>query len=109
RPPAHPPPDPPLLRPPVLRAGCVRGPLDEGSIVGKMVPQPRVAGANGKLCMLDDQLGNGSVLLGSEVDPKAVLSATDRQAWANLGARFLTLRSAESRGVKTTDIIDLDG
>ncbi|MFM0260095.1 bifunctional 3-(3-hydroxy-phenyl)propionate/3-hydroxycinnamic acid hydroxylase MhpA [Paraburkholderia sediminicola] len=103
------PPEPPLLRPPVLRAGWVRGPLDEGSIVGKMVPQPRVAGANGKLCMLDDQLGHGFVLLGNEVDPETVLSTTDRQAWANLGASFLTLRSAESRGVKTTDIIDLDG
>lgn len=108
-PPDQPPPEPPLLKPPVLEAGWVRGPLDEASIVGKMIPQPRVASANGKFCMLDKLLGNGLVLIADEVQPEDVISEQDLASWRALGATFVALRSTESRGKRSTDVIDLDG
>jgi 3-(3-hydroxy-phenyl)propionate hydroxylase len=108
-PPDQPPPEPPLIKAPFLEAGWVRGSLDESSVVGKMVPQPRVAAANGKLCWLDDLLGDDFVVIGNEVDPEEVLSAEEKAAWSRLDARFVTLRSAGSNGKKETDIIDLDG
>jgi len=108
-PPDQPPPEPPLLRPPVLEAGWVRGTPGEESVIGKMVPQPRVAGANGRQCMLDDLLGNGFVLLGDEIDPVTLLSPQERATWEGLGAKFAAVRSPQSRGKRDTDIIDLEG
>ena len=86
-PPDQPSPLPPLLWAPTLAGGWVRGSVAENSIVGKMVPQPRVANAQGKLCLLDDELGNGFVLLGDGVNPATLLSAGEKAAWDALGAR----------------------
>ena len=55
-PPGMLPPEPPLLQAPTLVAGWLRGEVREGSAVGRMVPQPRVANAQGKLCLLDELL-----------------------------------------------------
>ncbi|TCP20430.1 bifunctional 3-(3-hydroxy-phenyl)propionate/3-hydroxycinnamic acid hydroxylase [Simplicispira metamorpha] len=108
-PPDQPPPEPPLLAAPFLEAGWVRGPLGPDSIVGKMIPQPRVADAQGKLCLLDEVLGNGFVLLGDGLDPATLLSAEEKAQWDRLGARYLTVLSVEQRGKGADDIIDLNG
>jgi len=99
----------PLRAPPFLEAGWARGPLGPDSIVGKMVPQPRVADARGKLCLLDELLGNGFVLLGDGVDPSTFLSAEEKADWDRVGARYLTVLSAEQRGKGADDVIDLHG
>lgn len=108
-PPNEPPPVPPLQRPPVLDAGWVRGPVGENSVVGKMIPQPRVGNAGGKLCMLDDLLGNGFVLLGDGIDPSSLLTPQEKASWDALGARYATVRSSDQRGQGADDIIDLEG
>ena len=108
-PPDQPPPLPPLFWPPTLAGGWARGSLGPESIVGKMVPQPRVASAQGKLCLLDDLLGNGFTLLGDGVDPASLLSASEKAAWDKLGASYRTVRSQDQRGQSAHDIIDLNG
>ena len=107
--PGVPPPEPPLLMNPWYEAGWLRGAPVPTSAVGKMVPQPRVANAQGKLCWLDDLLGDGFVLLGDGIDPASLLTAQEKAGWDALGARYATVLSAEQRGSHASDIVDLDG
>ncbi|MGE3288082.1 MAG: bifunctional 3-(3-hydroxy-phenyl)propionate/3-hydroxycinnamic acid hydroxylase [Pseudonocardia sp.] len=103
------PPEPPLLRPPHLEAGWVRGPLGEDSVVGKMIPQPRIASPRGVITRLDDLLGDGFVLLGDDVDPATALSEEEKAGWDALDARYVAVRPA-SKGTEGQDeIVDLDG
>ena len=74
-----------------------------------MIPQPRVANARGKLCRLDDLLGNGFVLLGDGVDPASLLTPQEKAQWDALGARYATVLSPDKRGQGADDVIDLDG
>ena len=99
----------PNRRDPVLDAGWVRGPIEAGGIVGKMVPQPRVADARGRLCLLDDVLGSGFALIGDGVDPAGCLGASEKADWDRLQARYLVARGPKDRGEGERDIIDLDG
>jgi len=108
-PPGEPPPLPPLLWAPTLAAGWMRGELREGSAVGRMVPQPRVANGQGKLCLLDEVLGDGFVLLGDSVNPASLLTPQEKAGWDALGARYATVLSADQRGGNAHDIIDLNG
>ena len=73
--PGEPPPEPPLLWNPWYDAGWFRGATAPDSAVGKMIPQPRVADARGRLCWLDELLGDGFVLLGDGVNPRTELTA----------------------------------
>lgn len=107
--PDEPPPEHPLLKSPVLEAGWVRGPRGDASIIGQMVPQPRVANARGKLCLLDEVLGNGFALLGDGVDPATLLTPQEKAGWDALGARYAPVFSAEQRGQGGNDIVDLHG
>jgi 3-(3-hydroxy-phenyl)propionate hydroxylase len=107
--PGEPPPEPPLLWNPWLEAGWLRGAPTPDSAVGKMIPQPRVANAQGKLCWLDELLGNGFVLLGDNIDPATLLSAEEKSAWDRLDARYATVLAADQRGHGAHDIIDLNG
>jgi len=107
--PGEPPPEPPLLWNPWYEAGWFQGSLAPDSAVGKMVPQPRVGDAHGKLCWLDEQLGDGFALLGDGIDPREAMKDGERAAWQALGTRFLCVLSANQRGKGKDDIVDLDG
>lgn len=107
--PGEPEPEAPMLRPPFLAGGWLNGVPTEDSIIGKMIPQPRVANAQGKRALLDDIIGNGFVLLGDGVDPATLLSAGEKAQWDRLGARYFTLLSPDQHGRGKDDIVDLDG
>jgi 3-(3-hydroxy-phenyl)propionate hydroxylase len=107
--PGEPPPEPPLLKNPWYDAGWLRGPTDPSSAVGKMIPQPYVANAQGKLCWLDELLGNGFALLGDGVDPATELSAEQKTQWDRLNTRYLAVLASEQRGHGHDDVIDLHG
>lgn len=107
--PGEPPPEPPTLRNPSYEAGWLRGATTPDSAVGKMIPQPRVGDARGRLCWLDDLLGDGFALLGDGVDPRSMLNADEQDGWDALGARYLCVLSPEQRGRGSDDIVDLNG
>ncbi|MDX6740648.1 bifunctional 3-(3-hydroxy-phenyl)propionate/3-hydroxycinnamic acid hydroxylase [Actinocorallia sp. A-T 12471] len=90
---------------PSVKRGFLTGAGRRG-LVGKMIPQPRVALATGSRVPLDDALGDGFAVLGLDADPRAVMSAADQTAWAALGARFLTLRSLGAPPRDDADVID---
>ncbi|ROO87407.1 3-(3-hydroxy-phenyl)propionate hydroxylase [Actinocorallia herbida] len=101
-------PEPPLIQPPVLTAGWLRGPLGDG-VVGRMLPQPAAADPRGRVAPLDDLLGDGFVLLGDDVDPRELLDPAERAGWDALGARYLAVRPV-GKGTETeAEIVDLDG
>lgn len=104
-----PPMEMPNRRDPALDAGWVRGPLGDDSPVGKMLPQPRVADARGRMCLLDDVLGTGFALLGDGVDPARSLSPDEKTGWDRLAARYLTVLSPGDQGSGGQDVIDLEG
>jgi 3-(3-hydroxy-phenyl)propionate hydroxylase len=109
---APPPPDapePPLIAPPVLAAGWLRGPLGDESIVGRMVPQPVVGDNRGVMARLDDLLGDSFVLLGDDVDPLTQLSLDEKAGWDRLGARYVALRQQNQHTKGPDEFIDLDG
>ncbi|MCA3861528.1 MAG: FAD-dependent monooxygenase, partial [Burkholderia sp.] len=102
-------PEPPLIAPPVLAAGWLRGPLADESIVGRMVPQPVVGDNRGAMARLDDLLGDGFVLLGDNVDPASLLSADEKAAWDRLGARYIAVRQQHQHTQGADEFVDLDG
>ncbi|HEM7810730.1 TPA: FAD-dependent monooxygenase, partial [Burkholderia multivorans] len=102
-------PEAPLIAPPVLAAGWLRGPLGEGSIVGRMVPQPVVGDNRGVMARLDDLLGDGFALLGDDVDPASLLTPQEKAEWDRLGARYIALRQQDQRTQGHDELIDLDG
>ncbi|MGF6478382.1 bifunctional 3-(3-hydroxy-phenyl)propionate/3-hydroxycinnamic acid hydroxylase [Paraburkholderia sp. JPY419] len=109
---APPPPDAPeqpLIAPPVLEAGWLRGPLAHDSIVGRMVPQPVVGDNRGVMARLDDLLGDGFVLLGDDVDPATLLTPDEKAAWDQLGARYIALRQQDQHTKGCDEFVDLDG
>lgn len=97
---APPPPDP------VLRAGWI---ARSGDVVGKMMPQPRVASANGRIGLLDMIIGNGLVLIGDHVDPRTLIDEADCADWDALGATYRTVRGADQSSETPDDIVDIDG
>ncbi|MGD9798640.1 MAG: monooxygenase, partial [Acidimicrobiia bacterium] len=100
--------EPPLIAPPVLTAGWLRGPLGDASIVGRMVPQPVVGDTIGTMGRLDDLTGNGFVLLGDDVDPATLLTDDDKAGWDALGARYLAVRPQDAYTQGTDELVDLD-
>ena len=58
---------------------------------GRLLPQPQVLGANGRVGKLDHQLGSGYVLLGAGVDPRQYLGPQERAIWSRLDARFVVI------------------
>ncbi|MDT3442280.1 MULTISPECIES: hypothetical protein [unclassified Pseudofrankia] len=96
------PPELPLLTPPHLAAGWVRGPVGQASIVGRMIPQPRAASPRGVGTRLDD-------LLGDDVDPADMLTAEEKAGWDALGACYVAVRPPDKRTLGSDEIVDLDG
>ena len=108
-PPGAPPEEPPLLvRPSSKAAGCGGASLP-GSAVGKTIPQPRVANSAGKLCLLDELLGDASRCSAMASIPRMLLSAGEKAGWDSLGARYAKVLGANDRGQGPDDIVDLNG
>jgi len=102
------PPEPPLIAPPVLAAGWLRGPVGDDSIVGRMVPQPIVGDSVGRMARLDDLIGDRFVLLGDNVDPTDLLTEQEKAAWDALGASYIAVRPQNAFTESDTDLVDLD-
>ncbi|WP_233862268.1 bifunctional 3-(3-hydroxy-phenyl)propionate/3-hydroxycinnamic acid hydroxylase [Paraburkholderia adhaesiva] len=102
-------PEPPLIAPPVLAGGWLRGPLADDSIVGRMVPQPIVGDTRGVMARLDDLLGDSFVLLGDDVDPATLLTPDEKREWDKLGTRYIALRQQDQHTQGRDEFIDLDG
>ena len=61
------------------------------SAEGALMPQPTVRGSDGRRHRLDDLLGSGFLILCAGVDPRTLLGAKEREALADLGARFAVI------------------
>ncbi|MBO0841635.1 MAG: FAD-dependent monooxygenase [Nocardioides sp.] len=100
--------EPPLVAPPTLVAGWLRGPIADDSIVGRMVPQPVVGDVVGKMARLDSLLGDGFVLLGANLDPSTLLSSGERAAWDALGTRYIAVRPQDAYTQGADELVDLE-
>lgn len=96
----------PLIEPPELVAGWLRG---SGGAVGQMIPQPRVVDARGRWGRLDDLIGDGFTLLGDGLDPLSLLTPEQKKGWDKLGASYRALRTANERSDHAGDLIDVEG
>jgi len=65
------------------------------TLVGRMLPQPDVTGADGNTVKLDDLLGAGFCLLAIGADAAAALADLDQPVWAHLEARRVALLPAD--------------
>jgi len=61
------------------------------SLVGRLLPQPRVADSSGSHRLLDDHLGTGFALLGIELDAAALVDASRHPVFLQLDARRIAL------------------
>ncbi len=100
--------EPPLVAPPFLVAGWLRGPIGDASAVGRMIPQPVVGDAVGRVARLDDLLGDAFVILGADVDPATLLTADERAQWDALGARYVAVRPKTAYTQGPDELVDLD-
>ncbi|WP_051300535.1 hypothetical protein [Actinomadura rifamycini] len=100
--------EPPLIAPPVLAAGRLRGPVGDASAVGRMIPQPVAGDATGRMARLDDLLGDGFVLLGADTDPAGLLAPEEKAGWDALGARYVAVRPRTAYTRSADDLVDLD-
>jgi len=101
--------EPPLVAPPVLDAGWLTGETGDASVVGRMLPQPVVADAIGRMARIDDLLPDGFLLLGADVDPATLLTADQKAAWDALGARYVAVRPRETYTQGDDELVDLHG
>jgi 3-(3-hydroxy-phenyl)propionate hydroxylase len=62
------------------------------TLVGRMLPQPRVLTAGGRETLLDDVLRAGFAVLVHSNRPEAALAALDRGPWRDLDARVVIMR-----------------
>jgi 3-(3-hydroxy-phenyl)propionate hydroxylase len=108
-PPGVEPPPPPLLQPPEILSGWITGDTGPESIVGKFMPQPKVAMTNGRIDLLDRVLGNGIVLLGDNLDPATMLSPDQRSGWDALSATYRAVRGPDQGSELPNDVIDYQG
>jgi len=94
--------------PPVLTGGWFRGDRGATSAVGRMLPQPVVSDAMGRIARLDDHLGGGFVLLGADVDPATLLTEQEKAQWDALGARYVAVRPRTAYTEGGDELVDLD-
>ncbi len=88
-------------------AGWVTGESGKKRAVGRMIPQPEVSNGEGRIRLLDDTVPRGFVVFGLDRDPREAMTAEQVQAWAALGASFLTVRSSETSSAG--EIVDHTG
>jgi 3-(3-hydroxy-phenyl)propionate hydroxylase len=98
-----------IVSAPFLHAGWLTGRIGLKSAIGKMIPQPRVAGSNGQFAMLDALIGNGFVLLGDGIDPASLLTRHERAQWDALDAQYHAVLTPDQFGGDDRDIIDIEG
>ena len=58
---------------------------------GRLMPQPKVLGPDGRAHRLDDLIGAEYALIGAGEDPRSRLSAEALATWQALGARFIVV------------------
>jgi 3-(3-hydroxy-phenyl)propionate hydroxylase len=83
---------------------------DAPAVVGRMLPQPFVLGADGRQRRLDDVLGDGFALLA--IDPPQMTSpALDDDVWRVLAPKYvaLLLDDRAPRSGAVTVVADIDG
>lgn len=97
----------PLNAPPTMVAGWLRGEISDSSIVGRMVPQPIIGDATGKMGRLDDILGEGFVLLGADCDPITLLSDEEKACWDALKTRYITMRPKDKHTQNANELVDI--
>lgn len=68
------------------------------TLVGRMIPQPRVRTANGKDERLDDVLGHGFALLVHASRADQVVPLLQRKPWTDLDARIVVLGNTAPAG-----------
>jgi 3-(3-hydroxy-phenyl)propionate hydroxylase len=64
----------------------------KATLVGRMLPQPRVATVDGRECLLDDALGPGFAVLVRSNRPNAALASLQGAPWRELDARIVLMR-----------------
>lgn len=98
----------PLVAPPSLVAGWLRGEIGDTSAVGRMIPQPVLGNSIGKMAPLDELIGDEFVLLGANADPTQLLSPAEKADWDALGARYIPVRPQNSYTYGPDDLVDLE-
>jgi len=66
------------------------------TIVGRLLPQPKVIAADGRAVLLDDQLGRSFVLLVRTPDPQTTFAALQQPIWNELHALRVALLPADT-------------
>lgn len=100
--------EPPLIAPPVLVAGWLTGEIGDASAVGRMLPQPVVGDTVGRMARLDTLLPDGFVMLGADVDPRALLTAEQQADWDALGTHYLAVRPVTAYTRTAGELVDLN-
>ncbi|MFK7963666.1 MAG: FAD-dependent monooxygenase [Burkholderiaceae bacterium] len=77
----------------------------EASLVGEMLPQPKVVQANGTLCLLDDLLGPGFCLLVQDEHTELAASRLDGPIWQTIQAGIVRLSFDEEETSGASDVI----
>ena len=99
--------EPPLLKLPEVNSGWVQNSGE--NIIGKIIPQPIVTDAQGKLAYLDDLTKDNFYILGNRIDPKSLMTEEQISQWDKLGAKYYSLLDAADDGKGLDDIIDIKG
>ncbi|MEZ5115062.1 MAG: bifunctional 3-(3-hydroxy-phenyl)propionate/3-hydroxycinnamic acid hydroxylase [Candidatus Nanopelagicales bacterium] len=92
-----------------VHQGWITGKPARTNALGRMIPQPTVFDPRGGEHLLDDLMGDGFVVLGRDVDPRAVMTPAQVDAWTRLGARFRAVRAGFSTTNGRDDVIDATG
>jgi len=96
-----------LIPKPVYRRGTYLGLPRRGwrGPEGTLMPQPPVRLPNGQRHRLDDQLGNGFVVLGAGIDPRPHIGHTERQWLDAQGSQLAVMYRWGSRPQCRTDVL----
>ena len=89
--------------------GWVTGKTGRQSAVGKMLPQPMVYDRHATNQRLDDVFGYGFTIYGLDQDPRREMTTGQRQAWEELGARFVTVLAPDASPGDGEIVIDHTG
>lgn len=100
--------EPPLVAPPSMTAGWIHGEPGDASVIGRMLPQPLMSSAIGRMARLDELIGHGFVLVGDDLDPVTLLTPAEKVAWDRLGAQYVAVRPKTVHSQSASDLIDLD-
>lgn len=76
-------------------------------LVGRLLPQPRVATADGRQVLLDDLLGPGFSLIVRTQDPAGAFGRLDQPIWDRLKARRVAVLPAQAGALPSTPCDDV--